>query len=182
MVKQKKIKIEIFDNAENKCGNIVSTGYFIPTLDFIDYLSKNNNQHLPIQFEKNNHHVVITKLNTYPYKLIKLNTLKNKVDKITNNQIPKNSPEFLNKNQYYGIIFNEKFTLNKLEKFFYFPPKNIIQSLPTPVPVPVPTPPKLDKKKKHKKRHDSTYKTNYVFIILVILIIMLTLTFGWTMG
>ena len=70
MTIQKSIEIINHDSARNKCGKLALVIYFKPTVDFIDYLSQNNDQHLPIQYDNKVYYVVVDKLNTIPYILI----------------------------------------------------------------------------------------------------------------
>ena len=121
MTIQKSIEIINHDSARNKCGKLALVIYFKPTVDFIDYLSQNNDQHLPIQYDNKVYYVVVDKLNTIPYILVKDKILKTKLGKITREQIPQNAPEFLGKKQYYALFFKEHFHPQSDAKI-YFPP------------------------------------------------------------
>ena len=125
MTIQKHIEILNYDHAKNKCGKKVVVAYCKPTLDFIDYVARNNDQHLPIQYGNKLYHVVVDKLNTIPYPYVHKKGLETKLDKVTNAQIPQNSPEFLGKEQYYALFFD---TVNAPETTSSR--KNLFSSIP----------------------------------------------------
>ena len=120
MTTQNHVDILQYVTAKNKCGKDVKVGYFKPTLTFIDYLSRNSDQHLPVEHDNKTFHVVIDKLNS----LSLLNNLQSELGELIKNQIPKNSPEFLGKEQYYAMFFDEKFNshVHSIKKI-YFPPR-----------------------------------------------------------
>lgn len=185
MVKQNKLKILAWDKSINKCGKAVNTGYIKPSIEFINYLALNNSQNLPLQHGYNTYHVIVDKLNTLPHLMIKeTKSLNDKFDMLLQGEIPKNSPEFLTKDQYYALFFDEYAT--DRPDYVIFPP--IIQSEPVtakPSPPPVYKPPlkkpllKKNKKHKHKKKH----KYNPTGLIITFsMLVLFVLTFGWLVG
>ena len=181
MSKQKHIKIIKYEYSRNKCEKLVLIGYFKPTVDFIDYLLQNNGQHLPIQYDNKVYHVVVDKFNTIPYKLAEDKILKTKLDKIIEEQIPQNSPEFLGKEQYYALFF-EEFFYPKHDAKIYFPPKIKKLSAPPPPPTPTPPPPPPLGKKHRRKKKPKKIDVNYTPIAILVTSLILAFAFGWVVG
>ena len=175
------IEILKFGHDENKCGEKVHVGYFKSNLQFLNYLAKNNDQHLPMSYKGNTHHVVVDKVNSY--KNLGANLDKN-LDSLIKNQIPKNSPEFLKQEQYYAMFFNKNLKPNKNMKLTFPPPlaKPPLAKPPLGKPPLGKPPPLLNKKEKRKKKRKEKHESNLLHIIVFITLILLALALGWFMG
>jgi hypothetical protein len=179
------IEILHFDHDENKYGEKVHVGYFKSNLKFLNYLAKNNDQHLPMSYQGSIYHVVVDKVNSYKNLDKNLNkNLDKNLDSLIKNQIPKNSPEFLKQEQYYAMFFGKNFKPTKNMKLTFPPPPVLGHEEPPKPPLgkPPKPPPLLNKKGKRKKKRKEKRESNLLHIVVFIALILLALALGWFMG